>query len=180
MDANTNTHPQKTLRDLALAAIPADLRETLLVWAGNHQINAPDDPFWTLAITMLNGLAVARASGEASEQILAAIGQIEDRVLKGATAAGQDTAGVIRIESAQVTDALKAAVGEAAKSAAARLARAAAAQGPEIVNGWKRELAAAAWDFSRRSQWRNLASLLTLIALGAVVGSIVTLYMMRG
>lgn len=122
----------------------------------------------------------AKTAAVASEEILAAIGQIDERVLKGATAAGRDTAGVIRAESAAVTDALKAAVGEAAKSAAARLARAAAAQGPEIVNGWKRELAAAAWDFSRRSQWRNLASLLTLIALGAVVGSIVTLYMMRG
>lgn len=121
----------------------------------------------------------AETAGEAATQIVASIGQIEDRVLKGAAAAGRDTAGVIRIEASQVTEMLKAAVAEAAKSAAARLAKAAAAQGPAIVDEWKRELARAAWDFARRSQWRNLASLLALIAIGALSGAAIALYVVK-
>ena len=187
-------HGDLSPRDAALDMVPPERRADVLKAGADAGLASNQDAAWLLfghalatdvarKQTFDMGLAVARAAQDVAgmlQQMQAATASIAPEVLKGASQAGRDTAGVIRIESAQVTEALKAAVGEAAKSAAARLAKAAAAQGPTIVHGWKHELAAAAWDFSRRSQWRNLASLLTLLALGAIAGAVGTLLIMKG
>ncbi len=141
----------------------------------------PDDPAWIIALAVhdadtARGAAIqaAQATAQASAQVVKAITQIEERVLKGASQAGQDTAGVIRIESAQVAEALKAAVAEAAKGAAARLAKAAAAKGPDIIDEWKRELTHVARLETRRSLLRNgiLGAALALACAGLGAGGL--------
>lgn len=142
-------------RDAALDMVPPERRADVLKAGADAGLTSNQDAAWLLLghalatdaarrQTFDMGLAVARATQDVADMLQAmqsTTASIAPEVLKGATQAGRDTAGVIRIESAQVTEALKAAVGEAAKGAAARLAKAAAAKGPDIIEEWKWELA---------------------------------------
>ncbi len=152
---NEAPHGDLSPRDEALEMVPPDRRVDVLKAGADAGLTSNEDAAWLLLghalatdaarkQTLDMGLAVARAAQDVADMLHAmqtATASIAPEVLKGAAAAGRDTAGMIRTESAQVTEMLKAAVAEAAKGAAARLAKAAAAKGPDIIEEWKWELA---------------------------------------
>ncbi len=133
----------------------------------------PDDPAWGLVLLAVDVAQAAVTAGAAASRIETATASVSDAVLHAATAAGRDTAGVIKKEVVEGGAALVSALGIATKKAAAGLARAAAAQGPAIIDGWKRDLADAAREEARLGQWNSLtlswALAVVLLSAGAML-----------
>lgn len=86
----------------ALAALPTDWREQLLISASEMGIKAEDDLGWLLVAAFINAWAGAAASGKAADTTREAVGKIQGEVLAGARAAGKDVAGAIEQAGANV------------------------------------------------------------------------------
>ena len=172
--------PAATLRDIALAAVPLDLREPLLTLAIEHHIANADDPFWTIAAAMANALAAAKAAGDAARETGTAIAGIRDEVYQGAAKASADVKAAIETS---IAGTIKTSLDQAIQAGAAAL-RQAAADLPkigresqnQIVGEWRAALASAArehafFGFLQRLSVNILA--LTLIVAGIFVGGLV-------
>ena len=171
----------KTLRDLALASVPANLREPLLTLAAQHGITTPDDPFWTIAGAAANAMAAAGAAGEAAYAVHTAVQSIQAEVATGASKAGADVRAAI--ETA-IAGTVKTSLDQAVQAGAAAL-RQAAADLPkigrenqnQIVGEWRSALASAAREHAFAGFLQklsvNVAVLVVLVA-GIFVGGAVS------
>lgn len=82
--------PNKTLRDLALDAVPTDLREPLLMLAAEHHIASPDDPFWIIASATASAMAAAKAAGTSAGEIKSLLASLPRELREGAKRAAED------------------------------------------------------------------------------------------
>ena len=189
MATEQTTTAARTLRDIALASTPPDLREALLTWATENQITTHNDPFWPLATAMANSLAAAARAGRHVEALTEATAKVPDLVYQGTVKAGADLkAGVsqaIEAKTIEAGQALVQVIGVAASKGAADLTAAAAGlervgqeHGQVFVEQWKASLARAierqarsalAWKLA--SGWGTVAAIMILMmALGAGLG----------
>ncbi len=147
--------PGHTLRDIALAAVPSDLREALLTWAAENQITTPNDPFWPLATAMANSMRAATAAGQHAQALAEETARIPDLLYQNVTRAGADLKATlaqgIEAKTIEAGQALVQVIGVAASKGATDLQKAAAAldkigaeNGHAFVEQWKAELARAA------------------------------------
>ena len=182
MATEQTTTAARTLRDIALASTPPDLREALLTWATENQITTHNDPFWPLATAMANSLAAAARAGRHVEALTEATAKVPDLVYQGTVKAGADLkAGVsqaIEAKTIEAGQALVQVIGVAASKGAADLTAAAAGlermgqeQGQVFVEHWKAELARAAarrerGRLFRASGWLVIGALV-LVCVGA-------------
>ncbi len=131
---------EKTLREIALDAIPQELRESVLTYAAEQGITHANDPFWPVVASMANGMAAAKAAGEAADRTREETQKIPDMVYKGAISAGSDLksqvvqAGQSIIDAAQtraeaLQEKVDAAIAKAAAAGSAVLKKAVAGLG---------------------------------------------------
>lgn len=162
-------HPQpRTLRDIALASVSQELRESLLTWASENQITTPDDAFWPLASAMANGMRAAQAAGEHARAVEAATNKLPEILYKNVTSAGADLRAVLeagikaRADEAgsMLTTAIIAASGvgaDALKKAAAGLDRLGEEKGTAFVEQWKAAVATAVEKQARSTLKKSIA-----------------------
>lgn len=126
----------KTLRDIALASVAADLREPLLAYSAEHGITHANDPFWPIASAIANGLAAAKAAGESARKVSEQTIKIPEAIYLGTMQASKElTAQVARAGESIANDfqaqginlgkAIVIAIDEAAKTGAATITKAA-------------------------------------------------------
>lgn len=131
MSEKSNQSP-RTLREMALATVPASAREALLALAAEHGIARSDDPFWTIAAATASALAAAAAAGEAAVKTTAEVARISDAIYQGTVraatdlrgqveTAGQGIAETIATRAREIQQGLRTAVGDAINASAARL-----------------------------------------------------------
>ena len=172
---------RSTLRDIALAAVPLDLREPLLTLAIEHHIANADDPFWTIAAATANALAAAKAAGDAAWETGTAVASIRDEVYQGAAKASADIKATIETS---ITGTVNSAFASAAQAGADALRKAAAdlpavahAEQGRIVQEWRSALADAARDSAFAGVVQrlsvNVVALVILVA-GIFVGGLLT------
>ena len=89
------TDEQKSLRELALASVPADLREHLLTWASENGITTPNDSFWPLAAAMANAMRAASAAGQHARTVVEETAKLPDILYQNVTRAGADLKAVL-------------------------------------------------------------------------------------
>lgn len=169
---------EASVMETALMAAP-DKAATLAAAAARMGIQ-PSDPAWGLVLVAVDVTAAAITAGAAASRIETATASVPDAVLGAATAAGRDAAGVIRGEVVEGGKALLVALDLATKKAAAQLAKKAAAQGPAIIDGWKRDLAEAAQDEARRGQRNSLAASWALAVVLLASGAALMYLYLRG
>lgn len=175
-----------TLRDLAISSTPQHLREALLTFAGEHGIQSPEDPFWTLALAYTTSLGATAATGAHVEELRASLERIRQIVYESAQKAGGDLSGVIAASiNSTVEGAGNALVGridKAAVAGAAALQKAAsglddlaAQKTNQFVENWKGQVIkginshariALAWHLSK--SW---ATVVTTVAVAMVLGA---------
>ena len=176
------TTEQHTLRDIALAAVPPDLREALLTWASENHITTPNDAFWPLAAAMANSMRAATVAGQHAQAVAAETAKMPDILYNATVKAGADLkAGVakaIEDKTLEAGSALVQVIGVAASKGAVDLQKAAAAldkigaeKGHAFVEQWKTELARAAnrrerGRLFRASGWLVIGALV-LVCVGA-------------
>lgn len=131
---------EKTLREIALASVPPELREAVLAYAAEHGVTHANDPYWPIVASMANGMAAARAAGEAAGAVKTAIGTIPDAIYLGTTKAGADLGGQVadagakviaeaETKASQIQAGLTAAITQAAQSSSAVINKAIAGLG---------------------------------------------------
>lgn len=165
---DTTTTPQ-TLRDIALASVPPNMREHLLTWGSEHHVTTPNDPFWSLAAGLVNALAAAQAAGEAAIKVQTVVQEIPAAVADGAAKAGTDMKAII--ENA-ISSTVKSSLDTSVQAGAATL-RQAASDLPKIgrenqdriVGEWKTALA----DAARRHTWAGFFQRLSVSVLLAAL-----------
>lgn len=144
---NENATP-KTLRDLALDSMPANLREPLLTLASQHHISAPDDPFWTIASATANAMAAAQAAGEAAMTVQTAVQEIPGAIYEGASKAAADVRATMETAIAATVNTSVATAAQAGanalRQAAKDLPAVARQEQDRIVQEWKGVLTDAA------------------------------------
>lgn len=171
---------QKCLRDIALAAVPPDLREALLTWASENHITTPNDAFWPLAAAAANAMGGARAAGDAARETGAAIATIRDEVYQGTAKASADIKATIELS---ITGTVNSAVSSAAQAGADALRKAAAdlpavaqAEQGRIVQEWRQALASAAREHAFSGFLQRLSvnvGVLAVLVGGIFVGGLV-------
>jgi hypothetical protein len=177
---------QKTLRDLALAAVPAEQHAEMLTRASDLGIVQNNDIGWALVGTERASIAAARAATEAATKTSAAAAGIPDQIYKSVAAGGQDLRAImgqeVRSAGTEVGQAVTAAIQSAAASGADALRQAAAdlpdvARGQQdaIVSEWRAALADAARTEARRAlasrMTRSWGMVVLSLAFAAAVGA---------
>ena len=164
----------RTLRDIALAAVPPDLREPLLTLAIEYHIANSDDPFWTIAAATANALAAAKAAGDAARETGTAVASIRDEIYQGAAKASADIRATIETSIAGTVNASVATAAQAGadalRQAAKDLPTVAHAEQGRIVQEWRSALAAAARDSAFAGFFQRLS--VNVVALAVLVGGI--------
>lgn len=160
--------PGRTLRDIALASVSQELRESLLTWASENQITTPDDAFWPLATAMANAMRAASAAGQHAQAVEAATNKLPEILYKNVTSAGADLKAVLesgikaRADEAgrDLTNVILAASGhgaDALKKASAGLDMMAENRAETFVEQWKTQVASAVERQARTALKRSIA-----------------------
>ena len=157
-----------TLREIALASVPQDVREPLLTWASENHITTPNDPFWPLATAMANSLAAAAKAGRHVTALTKETARVPDLIYQGTMRASADlkegVAKAIEDKTVEAGQALVSAIAHAAgkgaadlQKAAARLDRMGAEKAAAFVEQWKAHLTHAIRDQAKASLAWKLA-----------------------
>jgi hypothetical protein len=157
-----------TLREMALASVPADLREHLLTWASENHITTADDAFWPLAAAMANGMRAASAAGQHARTVTDETAKIPEMLYKNVTSAGADLKAVLEAgikakvdeAGAALTNTILAASGHGAaalKKAAMGLDMLAENRAEAFVEQWKAQVATAVEKQARTALRRSIA-----------------------
>ena len=192
-------HPQPltSVRDAALAAVPADRREDVLRRASDLGIGRADDVIWSIVAAVVDANAAASAAGHAATKVEQETAAIPDLIYRGTLKAGEDLRGQItaagdtvgkrfldaaRAQSITLQAGLTGAITEAAERGGAALEkasidldRAALSQRDAIIAEWQAAAACAIRDEVRAGLAGRMAKSWGLVAgsllLAAVLGA---------
>lgn len=153
---------------MALASVPADLREHLLTWASENHITTADDAFWPLAAAMANAMRAASAAGQHARTVTDETAKIPEMLYKNVTSAGADLRAVLEAgikakadeAGADLTNVILAASGhgaDALKKAAAGLDMLVENRAETFVEQWKAQVATTVEKQARTALKRSIA-----------------------
>ena len=196
-------HPQPpiSMRDAALAAVPADRREEVLRRASDLGIGRVDDILWSIVAAVVDAHAAASAAGNAAMQVEKETAAIPEQIYRGTVKAGEDLRGQItaagdtvgkrfldaaRAQSITLQAGLTDAITEAAKLGGAALGkaiegldRATLSQRDANIEEWRAAAAVAIRNEVRAGLAGRMAKSFGLIAgsllLAAVLGAVAAL-----